>query len=128
MLEGPYREATLRPTDPYRVASTKYRRRRLWMWVVFLSLPAVAWGFPSMVRKLTGASADAAFLLYTVPVSLTAFALVITLAGVGGAFACPRCGSRWGRRSNPLSSRCLACIIEIGAGMTAASVSPRDPP
>lgn len=97
------------------------------MWVVFLSLTAVAWDAPSIVCKLTGASADAAFLLYTIPVTLTAFALVITLAGVGGAFACPRCGNRWGKRSSPLSPRCLACAIKMGVGMAEASTSPKDP-
>jgi hypothetical protein len=100
------------------------RRRRLASWGVFFLVPAVAWDVPAVVRRLTSASADTAFLLYVIPVSLTALALAIALAGIGGAFACARCGSRWGKRSGPLSSRCLACATEIAAGMPATKGPP----
>ena len=128
MSDGPYREPVPRTADPYLAASTKYRRRRLWMWGALFLLPAVAWVALSVVGRRTGASQEAVFLFYAIPVCLAGFALANVLGGIGGAFRCPRCRKRWEGRSNPFSLQCLSCDIEIEVGTPRASVLPRDAP
>jgi hypothetical protein len=105
---APYRLAAPLPPDPFAPSWAGLRRRRLAVWVLWLSfLPVMATaGFFLRGRPLT-------YVFW--PLALTC--LIARLAAI--LFPCPRCGGSFGYK--PFESRrwtlprqCLHCGIAIG--------------
>jgi DNA-directed RNA polymerase subunit RPC12/RpoP len=108
--ESPYRASPPAEVDAYLLAWADLRKRRIRMWIAFLSWVPVGGGLSVLAERLLPFNLG---LLVALPL----MTLVVGLSIHAALFRCPRCGERFqvGRSlKDPKGRRCMNCGIRIG--------------